>query len=82
MLFNGKKETWGFLDYLVDFEKNLDLGQPLINHSAEIAAAEGAIAPGTPDDVAFAIARQSGKMIRQRGADRQRALRRKTGGRA
>ena len=77
-----RKKLGASLDYLVVFEKKLDLGQPLINHSAEIAAAEGAIAPGTPDDVAFAIARQSGKMIRQRGADRQRALRRKTGGRA
>ena len=77
-----RKKLGASLDYLVVFEKKLDLGQPLINHSAEIAAAEGAIAPGTPDDGAFAIARQSGKMIRQRGADRQRALRRKTGGRA
>jgi len=77
-----RKKLGASLDYLIVFEKTLDSGQPSIGDSAKTAAAGGAISPGTPDDVAFAIARQSGKKIRQRDADRQRALRRKTEGQA
>ena len=69
-----RKKLEASLDYLIVFEKMFDLKQPL-----KTTAIEGVIAPGMPDGVAFAIARKNGKMIRQRHADRQRALRRKTG---
>ena len=69
-----RKKLEASLDYLIVFEKMFDSKQPL-----KTTAIEEVIPPGMPDGVAFAIARQNGKMIRQRSADRQRALRRKTG---
>ena len=69
-----RKKLEASLDYLIIFEKMFDSKQPL-----KTTAIEEVIPPGMPDGVAFAIARQNGKMIRQRSADRQRALRRKTG---
>lgn len=74
-----RKKLGASLDHLIVFEKMFNSEHPLINDPVKTPVVEEAVAPGVPDDVVFAMARQNREMMRQRGADRRRALRRKVG---